>query len=294
MEPTRAPEFLNVDRLLESSRPAPGPNLVWWMGGLLLVVTLTAGLLSGGSPEGRAIVGGLSGFLMVAVIGGFSAFSVYAVKRLRAEQQEVERIGELVQLRRWPEAAASIEAYLSRPARSLQLRTQALVYLAPVLARMERFTDAIKVQTYLVDENLVDAGGAAAMKIGRVMAMLGEDHLFDADRAISDLRRGPAAGSGALALVELYRDVKTGHPQEAIELFEQKLTTLRDQLGHRVADAYALAARAYDLAGREAEARQAFHNATLLAPTGELFRRYPDVQKLANRFAPAAAPPEAA
>ena len=126
------------------------------------------------------------------------------------------------------------------------------------------------------------------------MSMLHEDHLFDADRAISELRRGPAAGSGALALLEIYRDVKTGHPAEAVELFEQKLPVLRDQLGHRSADAYALAARAYDLLGREADARTAFRNATLLAPVVELFRRYPEVQKLADRYKPAPAPAEAA
>jgi len=188
----------------------------------------------------------------------------------------------------------ALELYLSQPAATPQLRVQALVFLAPVLARLERYEDAIAVQTYLIEHAGIDPGGAAAMRVGRAMAMLHQDHLFDADRAISELRRSPAAGSAALALVELYRDVKTGHPAEAVEIFEQKLTTFRDQLGHRAADAYALAARAYDLLGREADARAAFRNATLLAPSIELFRRYPEVRKLSDRFHPAPAPPEAA
>jgi hypothetical protein len=129
------------------------------------------------------------------------------------------------------------------------------------------------------------------------MAMLREDHLFDADRAIAELRRmssGAGVDSGGLALVEIYRDVKTGHPDEAVAIFEDKLPALRDQLGHRVADAYALAARAYDLLGRTAEAQDAYTRATLLAPLVELHRRYPDVEKLAGRYQPASAPAEAA
>jgi tetratricopeptide (TPR) repeat protein len=159
------------------------------------------------------------------------------------------------------------------------------------------------------------------------MAMLREDHLFDADRAINELRqigrseraaaaaaRGaedvtsvspgsagaaaqnifPVAESAGLALVEIYRDVKTGHPAEAVAIFEDRLSALRDQLGHRVADAYALAARAYDLLGREAEAADAYRRATLLCPPVELHRRYPEVAKLQGRYEPAAAPPEMA
>jgi tetratricopeptide (TPR) repeat protein len=146
----------------------------------------------------------------------------------------------------------------------------------------------------LIDGGLVDSGGAAALRLGRTMAMLQEDHLFDADRAISELRRGPAAGSAALALVEIYRDVKTGHPNEALDLFQEKQLLLRDQLGHRMADAYALVARACDLLGNASEAADYFRKATLLAPAGELYRRYPEVQKLEGRYSPAPAPPEAA
>jgi hypothetical protein len=132
---------------------------------------------------------------------------------------------------------------------------------------------------------------AYGVRLGRAFAMLRDDHLFDADRAISELRRQPGASdSGGLALVEIFRDVKTGHPDEAIDLFETRLPALRDQLGHRVADAYALASRAYDLRGRDAEARDCWAKATLLAPPGELLRRYPDVKNVADKCAPSFAP----
>jgi hypothetical protein len=92
----------------------------------------------------------------------------------------------------------------------------------------------------------------------------------------------------------MYRDVKTGHPAEAAAIFEEKLPALRDALGHRVADAYALAARAYDLMGRPVEAQDSYTKATLLSPLLELHRRYPEIEKLYGRFQPASAPPEAA
>jgi tetratricopeptide (TPR) repeat protein len=293
-EPAARNPFLDVDRLLESSPARPRFNMGWGLGAVLLIALFTTALAGGAPAAARQAVAVGCGLVMLAAIAGMSVFSVYTVRRLRAEHQRVEQIGELVQLRRWADAAMALELYLSQPAATPQLRVQALVFLAPVLARLERYEDAIAVQTYLIERAGIDPGGSAAMRVGRAMAMLHQDHLFDADRAISELRRSPAAGSAALALVELYRDVKTGHPAEAIELFEQKRAIFRDQLGHRAADAYALAARAYDLLGREADARAAFRSATLLAPAVELFRRYPEVNKLSDRFHPAPAPAEAA
>lgn len=293
MEPAAPAGILEVERLLEAShaRSRPQPSLL--VGGILLIATLAFIYLGTAPQEARPMLGLVICLLLLVAVGAASGYLAYAVRQIRAGQRQVQQIGELVQLRRWPEAAMALEYCLSEPAQTPQLRVQALAFLAPVLARLGRFDDAIAVQTHLIEDGRVDPSGVAALRLGRAMSMLHEDHLFDADRAISELRRGPAAGSGALALLEIYRDVKTGHPAEAVELFEQKLPVLREQLGHRSADAYALVARAYDLLGRESEAQSAFRNATLLAPVVELFRRYPEVQKLADRYQPAPAPPEA-
>jgi tetratricopeptide (TPR) repeat protein len=295
--PQNPASLFDVPALLESSQPRARVGLFWYaLGGFLLVV-LGATLVSQGSETGRRLVDALSAVLMVAVLAGMMAFTFVTVRRHRAEQQEIEAAAELVQLRRWPEAAAVLGEALSRPARSGALRAQALIYLASVLARYHRFDDAIAVLNHLLDNDGVDASTAHGLRLGRVMAMLREDHLFDADRALAELRRTVAAAgveSAGLALVEIYRDVKTGHPEEAVAIFEQRLEAMRDQLGHRVADAYALAARAYDLLGRTAEAQDAYARATLLAPLIELHRRYPEVEKLAGKYHPSPAPPEAA
>jgi hypothetical protein len=86
--------------------------------------------------------------------------------------------------------------------------------------------------------------------------------------------------------------VKTGHLEEAIEVFDERLPALRSQLGHRAADAYALVARAHDLLGNTTEAAAAFERATLLAGTPEeLYRRYPEVAEMRDKYPAAPMPP---
>jgi hypothetical protein len=77
-------------------------------------------------------------------------------------------------------------------------------------------------------------------------------------------------------------------------MFETTLPALRKQLGHRVSDAYALAARAYDFLGKTESAQAHWQNATLLAPAVELQRRYPELSVMTQKYQPAAAPAEAA
>jgi hypothetical protein len=69
---------------------------------------------------------------------------------------------------------------------------------------------------------------------------------------------------------------------------------MRGQLGHRVGDAYALIARAHDLQGQEREAAVAWEKATLLASPDELYRRYPEVAAIRDKYPAAPAPKEAA
>jgi tetratricopeptide (TPR) repeat protein len=254
-----------------------------------MVVLMAALLVSSGAQRDAVRV--LTAGAMIGVVAGMAVMAANAARRLREGRAMVEAAGELVQLRRWPQAGLVLEQVLSEPTPTHALRGQALLYLASVLSRYHRFNDAIAVQDHLLDSTLLDGPLAYAVRLGRAMAMLREDHLFDADRALSELRRLEGTGESAgLALVEIYRDVKTGHPDEAIDLFETKLPVLRDQLAHRVADSYALAARAYDLRSREAEARDAWAKATLLAPPGELLRRYPEVTPVAEKYPATPAP----
>src|SRR5256885_4107869 len=227
--------LLDVPSLLESSQPRPRIGWFWYGAGGFLLVVFGATLLSGHSETGKKLVDSLSAVLMAALIAGMMMLTIRTVRRHRAEQQEVEAASELVQLRRWPQAAMLLQEVLSRPARSLGLRSQALIYLGAVLARYDRFDDAINVYNHLLDHDLVDGGAAYGLRLGRAMAMLREDHLFDADRAIAERRRmssGAGVDSGGLALAEICRDVKPGHPDGAVAIFNEKLPRLREPLGH--------------------------------------------------------------
>jgi tetratricopeptide (TPR) repeat protein len=284
-----SPTFLDVPRLLERSEPRPRPILAWYALTVFAVFVLTGTLAGSRDPKLRQTVSPIGAVAMLGVVAAMGFFTSHAVKRQREEQQRLEAVEELVQLRRWDQAAATLDEMLSKPTRSAGARVQALVYLCGVLARYHRFADVLAVQDYLLEHARFDPAATLSLKVMRAMAMLHEDHLFDADRAINDLRR-ESPDSAGLALVELYRDVKTGHPAEAVEVFHERLPALRDQLGTRVADAYALAARAHDLLGQEAEAAVAFERATLLAPTAELARRYPEVAPLVDKYPAATVP----
>ncbi|CAN5437663.1 hypothetical protein BH10PLA1_BH10PLA1_04140 [soil metagenome] len=285
------PQFGDIQTLLERSEPRPRVNWFWYGVGAFLLVSLIGAYISQSSPTGRALVEGGSVLLTIGVIGGMSLFTFLTLRQMRDAQLQIEAAAELVQLRRWPQAHAMLEQILSQPVRTHAMRFEALIYLTSVLARYDRFEDALAVQDHLLATNRVDATTERAIKLGRAMAMLRLDRLFDADRAIADLRRGEARDqSGGLALIEIYRDVKTGHPAEAIDIFKLRKELMRDQLGHRVADAYALVAKSHDQLDQPTEAQGAFTSATQLSTFDELVRRYPELADLPAKYQMSAAP----
>jgi tetratricopeptide (TPR) repeat protein len=293
-QPISPPPFLDVPMLLENSRPVQRINYFWVVLGIMGLM-VAFGAMGGSDKAAHKVSQVLTGLVLLGMIVASGTASFLTLRRLRAQQQTIEAIEEMVQLRRWEPAGILLDRFLSTPVRSPRMWASALVQLAAVLCRHHRFEDAITVQNFIIENELLDDQSDYFMRMSRAMAMLREDHLVDADRAIGDLRRrGPAGGSGGLALVEMFRDVKTGHPQEAIDLFAKFLPSMRQQLGHRVADAHALVARAYDMLGDDAQAKAAYERATLLSPAAELQRRYPELVKLAEKYPAAPAPKEIA
>ncbi|HZZ43900.1 MAG TPA: hypothetical protein VFE58_13265 [Tepidisphaeraceae bacterium] len=288
---SESPEFLGVERLLEKSKPGGSAGWVWYGAGGLVLLGLLGGI-GGTKPTQEELVVQVAsaGMMMLIVIGMGTAIWV-KLQRFREEQRRLGEVDEFIQLRRWVEAGLALEVMLSRPMRSPTHRVQGLVYLASVLGRYQRFTDALAVQEYLLKHVQFDRAGEFTLKVGRAMAMLREDHLVDADRAMSELRKlSGGQASGGLALVEIYRDIKTGHAAEAIEIFNKRSVVIREQLGHRAGDVHALVARAQDMAGDEAAAQKAWGDATVLTPARELVRRYPEVAGVAEKYVAAVMP----
>jgi len=288
------PTFLEVPLLLERSHPLPRRNWMRYAVVAFVVLVLFGAIAGDKSPNMQTALRLISAFLMIVLVALMGVVMYLTVRDHRAEQGRMMALEELVQLRRWEPAAQLLEQMLSRPMLNPLNHAQALLYLATVLARYHRYEDAIAVQNYLLNELQLEGPAGFAARLGRAMSMVHEDHLVDADRAISELRRLSGDESAGLTLIEIYRDVKTGHPAEAIELFKGRRELLRRQLGHRFADACALAARAYDLAGQTENAARAYHEATLLSPAVELARRYPEVAVLMEKYPPAPAPAAAA
>lgn len=284
--------FLDVPSLLERSMPRARAAGLWYVGGSFLLVLLLTSFVGRAAGNARAVEA-VAAFAMLLLIFAMGILTWLAARSIQAEQTALEAVTELVQLRRWDQAGMVLDGMLSRPARSPLARMQALVFLAVVLARYHRFADSIAVYEYILEHYSVDEATAHGLRLGRAMALLREDRLFDADRAISELRRGNSQETSAgLALIEIYRDVKTGHPQEAIDLFAQRRGIVGQQLGHRLADVLALAARAHDLLGHADEAARLYHDATLLTPPDELQRRYPELSALAGKYPAAEMPAE--
>ncbi|HEV2294543.1 MAG TPA: hypothetical protein VGR35_11865 [Tepidisphaeraceae bacterium] len=285
------PQFLDVPHLLDASQPRVRAGWFWYAAGFFLLIVMISTYLSAGSPLMAGAMQLFSGLVMLGLVAAMGMLTFAMARAQQAEGQRLVAVEELMQLRRWGEAAAMLNDMLSTPMRAPQHRVQALIYLASVLGRYHRFADAIAVQEHLLENVILDPSTEHGLKLGRVMSMLREDHLVDADRAMSELRRGDAERQSAgLALLDIYRDVKTGHPDEAIDIFEQRLPALREQVGHRLGDAYYLAAKSYDLLGREAEAQRAYERATLLSPLIELQRRYPEAASLSEKYSPVLAP----
>jgi hypothetical protein len=289
------PNFIDVNTLLETSQPRP--RMAWFRFAVPAAIlgVLAMAMFGQHSSDAQETVEALSSLCMILLLAGMSLANYFQGRAARIEQVRLEAAEELVQLRRWPQAALLLQGVLSRPTRTPLARLQALLCLCSVAARYHRFDDVSLITEHLLETLPLDASVAHVVKLSRAMALLRQDRLFDADRAIVDLRRWPQASESAgLALVEIYRDVKTGHAAEALELVARKRELIRRQLGHRLADALVLSAQAHDMLGHADSARADYESAALLAPAVELHRRYPETAELSVKYPAPAAPPEVA
>lgn len=299
--------FLDPALLIDRSRTIGAPGGTPYFLLLLLLAPLLIFLPAGESTTTSILRFGIViAVLLLIFLWGMTTKSKFEAQR--REALAVDGLDELVQLRRWSDAARHAQHILSDGMLLPTRRMQALLSLATILQRYHRFEDARYVHDYLLNPEdgspVPDGGTGHAIRVARAMALLRDDRLLDADRAITELKRevrtardearrdaqahdqpeGDSIESAGLSLVELYRDIKTGHPEEAIALFEGKRKSLRDQLGHRVGDAWVLVAKAYDLQGQTSQAQDAYVRATALCPPVELHRRYPETADLESKF----------
>src|SRR5690242_6304430 len=110
--------FLGVPLLLDRSQPRRRGGWFWYGVGVFLLIVMISAFFADRSEGMRAAVDVLSGLAMVGLIVGMGMLTWWTVRAHRAEQAQVEAVEELVQLRRWPEAAQVLQGLLSKPTRS--------------------------------------------------------------------------------------------------------------------------------------------------------------------------------
>jgi len=309
MEPvqTSIADFGPIEYVMRQSLPRPG---VRWERYAVLGYFFVGAMLFALLPF--AIV------FFLLCLGGLSLFSVLlraSMTRASLESERLRVIDELIRLRRWTEAAAGLRNTMSQPLLSDQHWLTALGHWATLRLRYHEFEPASEILRRMLGEmparfpHPIFVGPVGvALRIKLASTHLYTDQLVDFDNELSKIRRQireienpqePTATSTStanelrceLVALELYRDVVTHHPEEAIALYEQSREKLRDTLCHRFAGPMALAAHAYRVQGDRARAGKMFADACLLMPEVELRRLYPALsgELRANESQPGAA-----
>lgn len=228
------------------------------------------------------------GLLGIAVAVGSSMR-----RRILREQQTVEEAEGSIRFRRYDRALWLLLGVLSGAMISPFQRARALGMYVAVLGRLGRHEQTVKLVEMMLEEGVL-LSTVPALRTVRIHALLREDRLVDADRAITELKRSGREGhTGALlALAEAYRDVRTGHGGDLLEAHDRRRAVVASEIGTRVADLYALAAWAARRGGDIDKARQFWRRATLLGIERELVERYPELSDVARELPAEPLPPE--
>lgn len=277
-------EKTKIDQLLESSKPQRQQSLLM---PIFLLGVLVASLysLQGGNPLLGALVPVVfAGAIIVAVLHG-----TRIARRQQREKDALRQIDESIRLGNWQQAAPTVDQFLSKPVMLPQVRVQALIYLGAVLVRQGQYQQVLDLYRHLLETVAFPPQIAVSLRCARIYAMLRAEHLSDAYQAIAQLKRDTPAGSAMVSLLELYRLVKMGHPDDALQLFGQKQAQLAAQLGHRSCDGWALAALAAWALGRQDDADGYARNAGLLGNVREIVQRFPECKEIMDRIWPAPA-----
>ncbi len=275
-------EKTKVEQLLESSKSQRQQSLLIPM---FLLGVLVASLFSlrGGNPLLEAVIPVVfAGSIVVAVL-----HAARIARRQQKEKDALRQIDESIRLGDWGQATAVVERFLGRPVMLPQVRVQGLIYLGAVLVRQGQYQQALDLYNHLLETVAFPPQIAISLRCVRIYAMLREEHLSDAYQAIAQLKRDTPGGSAMLSLLELYRLVKTGHPDDALQLFGQKQAQMAEQLGHRSCDGWALAAAAAVALGREQDADGYARNAGLLGDVRDIAQRFPECKGILDRIWPA-------
>ena len=231
--------FLDVPTLLESSQARPRPAWIWYVGGLFLLLLMAGSYLEASPAKGQPPAGNCSGRWGCSRWRGSWWVLTWLTVAASSRRTPADRIhrgtGAVAALDGGGPGAgcdAVASGTLAAGAHSgVDIPLQRAGALTGDSAMPSRCRE------YVLDHALLDEATAHGLRLGRAMGHAARGPAVSMRIALSAI-----CGVGAAARNPAgwrwwrsNRDVKTGHPQEAIEIFEQKLSLMREQLGHRVA-----------------------------------------------------------
>lgn len=283
------PESLTVGRaeaLIASSRPH---GRGYWLLRRWGPITGIAGavLLLWNIPESA---GGWS-LVPLAILAIVLGVSWYFGLTLRRRHSLQTRAAEAVQTRQWAHAQALLQQVLSRPIDSPEMRGSALLSLAEVAASRGRHAAAVTLCDSVLEIRTGEASARLA-KIRKALSLLAEDRLTDANTLIDSLRAQqlPEPLGTLVELAVLYRQIRTGHVEDAVAAAPQLARRAREHLGHRAAMVYGLQASAHLAGGDRPSAERYYDCATRLMTPARLGEQLPDLASLDGQLEPARRP----
>lgn len=215
---------------------------------------------------------------------------IYLVIRGVGKQRRLSRLLisalEAVQLRQWQQAGDGLEEFLRHPIQHLIARAEAFMALAAVSETNHDHETAQKIYETLLREDEADPVQLHNARVSLAAAMLRTGQITDAVNLIDRLERAdlPDPLRAQVELLSLFREVTMGQAQSGIARAEQRRELFRQYLGTRAAFGYGLLAAAFDRVNRSEQARDFWHDATLLLKPAALTERFEELKGVAAKY----------
>jgi len=251
---------------LQAHMPQPQRR---WRTGLLLIVGVVIGVMLFTGPS---LIGIIAPWLVIA---GFIGWAQWNKIRLLGLQHRLRNVRELTLLRRPERAAQQAWQLVPDITRFADFHVQTVMLMATNYMALRAFEPAVTAQEYLIEHLPDEHPVSRIVRLQRLLGLLHEDRLSDADDELRKLERTQLdpIGRALLRVARMYQQIKTNHTRDATSELDEAGDELIEQMQHVGVDGgvgYALAAAAYLAVERRDEAQTWWHRATMLVPGSAL------------------------
>lgn len=248
-----------------------------WRPGVLLAIGVAVGVMLFAGPS---LIAMLAPWL---VVGGFLFWAQYKRREVSSLQNRLRRAREATLLRRPEEANDRAWHLIPDLVHFADFHVQAVMLMATNYMAVRAFEPAVAAQDYLIEHLPEQHPVGRVVRLQRLLGLLHEDRLSDADDQLRKLERTDLdpMGRAMLRAARMYQQIKTGHTEDAAEQIDaDSLMNDMRWAGTDGGVGYGLAAAALLAEGRADEAQTWWHRATLLLPPESITRDVPELTPL--------------